>query len=850
MKHNNTLNVDYYNVKEAGNVLDYIISNNDIKFCYSKKSKCLDITCVFDIEASSFKDGKNKVALMYIWMFTIYSDKTGEYFTFVGRTWQEYLDLLHIIYKKFGIEQRNKNYFSTNGRRVKCDLRKKYTKKNKDGISEFDIDKQYDRLTPLYIKETQEYQDSLTNAHVEVFYKKWLEETRGYYIPIFVHNLSYEMSYLRPIFSEEMHDVFAPKPNSPLYFRTTGFEYRCSYLLSGVKLEHLPTKKWHKQTGKLDYSLIRTPKTPLSDEEMSYCIGDTLTLAEYITFMRKRDGDITKMEYTKTGYVRRGMRRYCLGEGKTDKDYYKKLDYLKLVAPLKFRSTKEYLIQKNAFQGGHTAASAWYCGQVVKNVTCIDFCSAYPAIICSYDRFPLSPYKYVEEMTAEEYDDLRKKGYAIVSRIKFKNLKSKLTFDSPIIASNVLDRYYIDNGEKIYTIKIDGKEERIPMLLNNGKVAGFKYRDKDSYLVIAGTELDMDIYKAFYEYDEVVYNNCYVYNTGRLPKVVIEYTLQRYVEKTKLKGDIGKEVFYNLSKELLNSIYGAMVQDCCKMRPILDIESGMWKKHNLWLSDNTHDELQELIDKYNDKISMGCVPTPYIWGVYVASAARWNLFSGGLLNAGKLGYWVYADTDSLYIKDFDKWLKETTINGENYIDWYNNRMIKKLNAMCDFYGFDYSIYKPKNNKGEEKIIGLWERQKTYKLFKTLGAKRYCVLTEDNEFIVTVSGLDKNKGSEWLAKTYGIGYYTKTDKDGIHHYVENEGTIFKEFSDNLEIPEEGSGRYSHRLITTKKEGTVIDYLGKEYKYSCLGGTYIEPAKYSMSVEQVYLDYLFGVQEGGI
>ena len=56
-------------------------------------------------------------------------------------------------------------------------------------------------------------------------------------------------------------------------------------------------------------------------------------------------------------------------------------------------------------------------------------------------------------------------------------------------------------------------------------------------------------------------------------------------------------------------------------------------------------------------------------------------------------------------------------------------IIKKLKTMCNTYKIDFSEVSPYTIENEQKIIGLWDFDGHYKKFKTLGAKRYMVLTD-------------------------------------------------------------------------------------------------------------------------
>lgn len=140
---------------------------------------------------------------------------------------------------------------------------------------------------------------------------------------IYVHNLSYEFQWIRKRFLWDR--IFALKEREVLYALTiNGIEFRCSYLLSGYSLaklaDNLQTYKIKKLMGDLDYSLIRTPLTPLTPEELNYCINDVQIVVGYISELIVRDGGITNIQLTKTGYVRKFCRDSCYyGFGKKSK---------------------------------------------------------------------------------------------------------------------------------------------------------------------------------------------------------------------------------------------------------------------------------------------------------------------------------------------------------------------------------------------------------------------------------------------------------------------------------------------------------------------------------------------------
>ena len=125
---------------------------------------------------------------------------------------------------------------------------------------------------------------------------------------IFVHNLSYEFQWICHKF--EWKSIFARKERKPMKALTkNGIEFRCSYILSGCSLEKvgkdLQKYKVEKLVGNLDYEKIRSSITPMSDEEISYCINDILVVMSYIQEQKEYYKKLTRLPLTNTGRVRR-----------------------------------------------------------------------------------------------------------------------------------------------------------------------------------------------------------------------------------------------------------------------------------------------------------------------------------------------------------------------------------------------------------------------------------------------------------------------------------------------------------------------------------------------------------------
>src|SRR5574344_495032 len=103
--------------------------------------------------------------------------------------------------------------------------------------------------------------------------------------------------------------VFAVKDRTPIKAMTEqGIEFRDSYILSGLPLklvaENLTSHNIKKLVGDLDYSLIRTDVTRVTDKELGYMLNDVVILIYYITEQIEQYGNIAKIPLTNTGRVR------------------------------------------------------------------------------------------------------------------------------------------------------------------------------------------------------------------------------------------------------------------------------------------------------------------------------------------------------------------------------------------------------------------------------------------------------------------------------------------------------------------------------------------------------------------
>lgn len=144
-----------------------------------------------------------------------------------------------------------------------------------------------------------------------------------------------------------------------------------------------------KAVGDWDYSLIRTPETYLTKEEMFYAGRDTQVIPDYLKYLlhsndwlKQSDFGITVL--TKTSLVRQ-MAKHKIGNIRYSKNNGKSITQSKMFNMLCKEempySFKCYGLRKACFRGGLTFTSARYAGVVVKNVASLDVTSMHHAFI-------------------------------------------------------------------------------------------------------------------------------------------------------------------------------------------------------------------------------------------------------------------------------------------------------------------------------------------------------------------------------------------------------------------------------------------------------------------------------------
>ena len=564
------------------------------------------------------------------------------------------------------------------------------------------------------------------------------DETRNFVV--YIQNEAFEFQFIRDFLNEYMDGftVFAAQRRKPIYVTTgNGIQFRCSYKLTNMSLEKAVENELGvvhcKAAGDLDYRVIRTADTPLDDTEYGYCVSDVVSLYELIERRLINEHDnLESIPMTSTGYVRRDCRNSC----RKEEDYREEF--------LKQEMTESvYTLLMEAGRGGNTHANRYMSGRVWHDVDSFDVASSYPAQMF-LRKFPVSkftPYGDIESMT--ELDSLLSE-YACLFRVIFTGLEIKDNIGMPYIAISKATAHSkhvtLDNGRVLSVINREDRE------------------NDRGYIALTLTDIDFQIIKEQYTWDEMSISDFHIATYGYLPEALLSQVMAYFRAKTELKDKI-KEAeerdaeelanltyLYAKSKNRLNGIFGM-----CYTNPVHNVIS--INEDGEWIEDTP--EIADALKKFWKSRNSFLV---YAWGVWITAWARRHLED--LFNALGQDKVIYGDTDSGKAVDVDI----------SKIDALNAKIMSladKRGAYCDYNGTRY-------------YMGIYEHENKVPIakFKTLGAKKY-VYEDEKGLHVTISGVNKKLGPKELEsidnfvpgfifkEAGGLTLYYNDAEQGIH-----------------------------------------------------------------------------------
>ena len=547
---------------------------------------------------------------------------------------------------------------------------------------------------------------------------------------IYVHNLAYEWQFIKHYMAWESAFAISSDRRIVRAVSKLGIEFRCSYVLTNKPLAAVGKDVGvQKMVGDIDHTLIRNSITPLSDEEMGYIDNDVRILIEFERQALAQEGGtieqaIRSIPITKTGYVRRRMRKAALADPA----------YEQLISELTL-TEETYTLARHSFQGGYTHANSTVMGQEMDDTVAVDLASSYPSSMLQF-TYPMSSFHSVaHEFTAEELDKcighihffVTFVVYDAVSRYPFPyiSLSKALSISDP----------FVDNG-RVYSA---------------------------ANMTLTMTDVDWQIFRRCYEVERIEIVDVMMAPAEYLPAAITDPIVAMYGDKTALKGVAGQEVNYRSAKEDINGVYGSVAMDPVRT----DFEFNAEDSEFVAAIPTTEDALS----KHNNSRSRYLF---YPWAAWVTAYSRYVLLMTmyDLIDAGVTV--MYCDTDSIYHKPSPK--------AQGIIDRVNGEVRERLSTAMHyrwFYATDEEVedaLAPKDIKGVRHHIGLFEVDGHYDNFKTLGAKRYAVMKGD-QFKITVAGLSKGAAS-YIKEIGGMESFV----DGLTVPAEKSGRLTHTYSE--------------------------------------------------------------------
>lgn len=594
-----------------------------------------------------------------------------------------------------------------------------------------------------------------------VFYGRTLEDFADFlhelefYEPhkkfIYVHNLAYEFAFLINVIKFEY--VFARDKRKPIFADSGTYQFRCSYFLTRMSLDtwaherHLPIQKL---VGYLDYTVLRTPKTPLTPDELSYSFHDVLVMYHGLKEYKDKYKHVVDIPYTQTGEVRREVQKRM--------NVPNELRYRQKCIALIPQSLDEYKRQIKVFLGGYTHANFMYANRTIKDVDSYDIASSYPTVMV-LEKYPMTRFEKVAPL--EKYFNADK--WCFIIEFECVNLKST-RFNTFLSFSKC---------DSIKNYKCD-----------NGRVLSAEY------VKLTLTNVDYEVFLQCYRMDDIQILDFRVSLAGYLSDTFVKYVLELYSNKTQFKGLDEYQATYAQSKQYINSMYGMMVTKT--ITDTVEFENGEWLKTPL-----TNATFIDKISREKKKLSK--VFSAFQFGAWVTAYARRNLWRGILAIDP---YVIYCDTDSIKCVHTDT----------DFFDNYNKEIAEREKMRAGMLGVDETLFAPKDKFNITHRLGIFDYEGNYDKFKTLGAKKY-IYESSGELHMTVSGVRKKAVSQISSIDEfndGLVFDVEHANKLLMSYVDDMQPIVW----NKGKPDEWKSTYKHGIVaqpTTYSLGITPEYL---------------------------------------
>lgn len=528
-------------------------------------------------------------------------------------------------------------------------------------------------------------------------------------IVIYIHNASYDLTYLVDIFIEhygEPTNMLATDVNKYISIEFEKFIVRDSWVLSNRSLDKWSkdlNTTYRKAVGSIDYQFIRFQDSKLEPNDWYYQCSDVATLDDCVRQELKAGYTLQTIPLTSTGFVR----EYCRKQFHKDNKNWRQFQDTKL-------DENVYKDLTFAYMGAITHGNNDYMGELLENINMghRDVRSFYPSTM-RLDDYPIGRwtklYNYTDSRTPCTVNKIRKWERTDCLLISFfiKDITLLRGITCPILQVNKCLIY---------------KDETTTFIKDNGKVV--KMTGK-TFLTL--TDLDFEIMLKQYHIDKLMITRVYGSKKGKLPEWLTNSIDRFMYDKTKYKnevkrleqlGDIDALADANInlmkSKNRLNGIYGCTATNPVRTSYVYDSESREW--------DSITPDISTALEKfYKSRNNF----MPFQYGVWVTAHCRRRIIE----HIERVGYdrYVYTDTDSLfYLKDEETELAFDKFNSDNLA------ICKELGAYVEVDGkvVEYMTFEDE----EENITD----------FKFLHTKcyGYCVDNDPNSLKITIAGVPK------------------------------------------------------------------------------------------------------------
>lgn len=502
-------------------------------------------------------------------------------------------------------------------------------------------------------------------------------------IIVFIHNMSYEMAFLRKWLN--VTDAFLKDQRRFLQITHDGFfMFRDSMAMNNSSLKRLATDFCNTQkcTGDLDYTKDRSSADAknMTPDELGYCHNDVLILSEY-----------ARVFYDM--YLAQGFNPLTI-TATLRNEIKQLLQPIKEKAPLLQRYMPQTEIMYNwvfywIYRGGYVHSNRYCVGEhytADDNILGVDFTSSYPSVIL-YGYRPLGKFSKLHNANETKIHKWAK-THCVLMRVRLYNVRCK-------------NGHSIESLSKCHVAR--------GAVLDNGRIYSA------DVLEVSLCELDFFNYCDFYAWDLMIVLDAYVCSRAPFPSYVVKPMIKYYQAKADNKE---KGLPYALEKAMVNTFYGML----CTRRNVDSITY----TNNGWE--------QSEVKSYEEWLTSQFL-SPYD-GVYVSAGARRNLLKiVAKIEQNPTNYTpaIYCDTDSIKILNCDDYCKQVIAD-------YNAEIQTKLDQVRTRYDLNHYF----NDLGMFDLE-YGGTANTVTDFKTLGAKRYLISYEDDEGVhnnQTIAGLPK------------------------------------------------------------------------------------------------------------